>query len=448
MSALLDSLDAIDAAVGPFCEDLRPADVGPTEAAAGIERLAHIERQVAGAKLRLIDCLDESVIGDDREGARTRWLAPRTRQSTRDAGRDVAVAEAIAALPATEAALRRGDLSAAQAHEVTSAAVLDPSAEAGLLHLARHGSLAELKRAAKKVRAAATDDDDKGKDAHANRDLGAGSDEESGEGWFHGHGTTTAVAELLALLEPWVQAEFDRARREGRRERRGALMFDALINALRFAAACRRGRITGTGPLPAGPASWPYGPAGTAPPPSGPDGPVTWPSGPPVNILVRVDLTTILRGHAIAGETCEIDGLGPVPLAALREWFPQAAIDLIIAKGQDVFNVTHLGRSTNARQQVALDWIGGQCTRLGCGATRHLQIDHRIDWSTIHITELANLDWLCIPDHNRKTRRGWALIAGTGRRRMVPLDDPEPPRQRTAGRHPRDHRRPPTVHAA
>jgi len=130
-------------AVGPFCQDLRPADVGPAEAAAGIERLAHIERQVAGAKIRMIECLDESVIGDDREGARTRWLAPRTRQSTRDAGRDVAVAEALAALLATEAALRRGELSAAQAHEVTSAAVLDPSAEAELLHLARPGSLAD-----------------------------------------------------------------------------------------------------------------------------------------------------------------------------------------------------------------------------------------------------------------------------------------------------------------
>ena len=56
------------------------------------------------------------------------------------------------------------------------------------------------------------------------------------------------MAELLAHLEPWVQAEFDRARKEGRRERRGAFMFDALLNALRFAAACRRGRVTGKGP--------------------------------------------------------------------------------------------------------------------------------------------------------------------------------------------------------
>ncbi len=413
MTGGLAALDGVEATFGPFCQDLDPRALTPAEAASGIERLAHLERQAAGARLRLAEQVDESIVGDG-ESDKARWLAQRTGQSTRDAGRDLGVTDALAGLDATDAALRSGELSAAQAHEVASAAVLDPSAEAGLLGLAREGSLAELKRAAKKVRAAATDNDKKARDAHEHRDLAAGADEETGEGWFHGHGPTTSVAELLAHLEPWVQAEFDRARKEGRRERRGAFMFDALLAALRFAAACRRGHLTGKGP---DPASWPHGP----------DGAVSWPAGPPVNILVRVDLTTILRGHAIAGETCEIDGLGPVPLAALREWFPQAAIDLIITKGVDVFNVTHLGRNLNARQQTVMDWLGEQCTRLGCPATRNLQIDHRVDWAKIHITEIANLDKLCITDHNRKTREGWSLVEGTGRRRMVPPDDPDHP---------------------
>lgn len=419
MTDVFAPLDEVEATFGPFCRDLDPRAVEPAEAASGIERLARVEKWAAGARLRLAEQIDESVVGEG-ENNKARWLAQRTGQSTRDAARDLGVTDALSELDATEAALRNGELSADQAHEVASAAVLDPSAEGDLLGLAREGSLAELKRAAKKVRAAATDNEKKAKDAQEHRDLAAGSDEETGEGWFHGHGPTTAVAELLAHLEPWVQAEFDKARKDGRRERRGALLFDALLASLRFAAACRRGRITGTGPLPDGPASWPYGP-------EGPDGPVTWPSGPPVNILARVDLTTILRGHAIAGETCEIDGLGPVPLAALREWFPQAAIDLIITKGVGVFNVTYLGRSTNARQQTVMDWLGEQCSRLGCPATHKLQIDHRVDWHKIHITEIANLDKLCIPDHNRKTRDGWSLVEGTGRRRMVPPDHPDHP---------------------
>jgi hypothetical protein len=134
------------------------------------------------------------------------------------------------------------------------------------------------------------------------------------------------------------------------------------------------------------------------------------------------------RGHTRAGETCEIDGLGPVPVAALRDLLPQAAIDLIVTNGVDVWNVTHLGRRATARQQVVLDWLGVECTRAGCGATRHLQVDHRVEWARVKVTELANLDWLCVPCHRRKTHQGWALVDGTGKRPMVPPDHPDHPR--------------------
>jgi len=154
--------------------------------------------------------------------------------------------------------------------------------------------------------------------------------------------------------------------------------------------------------------------------------------GPPATILVRADLSAIRRGHTIPGETCEIDGLGPIPVETLRELFPQAAIDLIITKGVNVFNVTHLGRNVNARQQTVMDWLGEQCTRLGCPATRKLQIDHRVDWHKIHITELHNLDKLCVDCHRRKTHDGWALVHGKGKRRMVPPDDPAHPKNSNA----------------
>jgi len=102
------------------------------------------------------------------------------------------------------------------------------------------------------------------------------------------------------------------------------------------------------------------------------------------------------------------------------------------AAGVDVFNVTHFGRRATARQQVVLDWSGVQCTRQGCGATRHLQVDHRIDWAHTHLTELRALDWLCVPCHRRKTHQGWALVDGTGRRPMVPPDDPAHPKNANA----------------
>ena len=402
---MFPSLEPIERGLRSYCRALRPDDLTGQGAASAIERLARIEKLAAGARIRLARRVDESAAGAEGDEAREQWLAKTTGQSRKDAAKDIEASEQLDALPATDKAVREGELSPTQAREVASAAGADPTAELELLDTARNASVPELRRKAKRVRAAATDEADKADRAHQHRDLSSGTDEESGEAWAHAKGPTTSIAEMLAHLEPWVQARFDRARRQGRRERRGALAYDALLDALRYASACR---------------------GGTAPTPGG-DGSGPGPVGPPAKILARLDVTAALRGHTVAGETCEIDGLGPVPVEALRRLLPQATIDLILTNGVDVFNVTHLGRRANARQQIVLDWFGGQCSRLGCSATRHLQVDHRIDWATIKITELRNLDWLCVADHRRKSHEGWALVAGRGKRRMVPPEHPDHP---------------------
>lgn len=410
MSARFAPVRAARLGVTPFLKGLEPDRYTGAEAAEGIKEIAKLEKLLAGARIRLAKRIDDSVAGAEGEDGPGKWLANQTGQSPKDAAKDIETSEKLDDLDATDEALANGDLSPTQAHEVSSAAAADPSAEQGLLETAKNASVPELQRKAKKVRAAATNNEDKAKQAHDNRDLYSGVDEEAGEGWFHGKGPAARVAQMLAFLEPWIQAEFAKARREGRYERRGAYAFDALLAALGFAAACRTGNA-GTG---------------------GSSGPKGGPVGPPANILVRADLSAILRGETVAGETCEIDGLGPVPVAALLELLPQAAIDLILTDGVDVFNVTHFGRRANARQQVVLDWFGGECSRRGCPATRHLQVDHRIDWATIEITELRNLDWLCVDCHRLKTHDGWALVPGQGKRRMVPPDDPAHPKNSNA----------------
>jgi hypothetical protein len=396
---MFDDLRTVARLLRRICRRLDPSRFTAAQAAAAIDLLMVIERLAAGARLRLAKRIDESVAGAEGEGGRARWLARHTGQDTKTAEKDLAASEQLDGLDATDQALRDGELSPTQAHEVTSGATADPAAEATLLGTARQGSVPELRRQAKKVRAAATNTEDKARRAHERRDLASGVDEDEGEGWIHLRGPKAVIAAMLALLEPWIQAEFAKARREGRRERRGAYGFDAFGAALRFAAAARAG--------------------GTV----RPDHPV----GAPATILARVDVTALRRGHTIAGETCEIDGLGPVSVEDLRQLLPQAGIDLIVTNGLDVFNVTHLGRRANSRQQVVLDWIGTECSRLGCSATRHLQVDHRIDWAKVKVTELANLDVYCPHDHALKTYEGWALVAGTGKRRMVPPDDPDHP---------------------
>ena len=407
MSGRFAPVRAARLGVTPFLKGLEPERYTGAEAAEGIKEIAKLERLLAGARIRLAKRIDDSVSGAEGEDGPESWLAKQTGQSPKDAAKDIDTSKTLDDLDATDEALANGDLSPTQAHEVSSAAATDPSAEKGLLETAKSSSVPELRRKAKKVRAAATNNEDKAKAAHENRDLYSGVDEETGEAWFHGKGPADRVAQILAHLEPWIQAEFAKARREGRYERRGAYAFDALGEALAFAAECRAG---GTGSAPAGQSR----------------------VGPPATILVQADLTAIRRGHTIPGETCEIDGLGPVSIEALRAFLPQAAIDLILTDGIDVFNVTHFGRRANAKQQVVLDWFGGECSRRGCTATRHLQVDHRIDWATIKITELRNLDWLCVDCHRRKTHHGWALVHGKGKRRMVPPDDPAHPKNSNA----------------
>ena len=52
-----------------------------------------------------------------------------------------------------------------------------------------------------------------------------------------------------------------------------------------------------------------------------------------------------------------------------------------------------------------------------------MEFDHRTDWARVKVTELANLDLLCDHHHDLKTLEKWALVAGTGRRPMVPPTD-------------------------
>ena len=127
---------------------------------------------------------------------------------------------------------------------------------------------------------------------------------------------------------------------------------------------------------------------------------------------------------------CEIIGLGPIPVSVARELLGDAILKLVITKGVDVANVTHLGRSATVAQQVALWWKSAACTVLGCTRTQRLENDHRYEWVKTKRTRVDELDPLCSHHHDLKTRDNWAFIEGEGPRPMVPPEDPRHPRNR------------------
>jgi hypothetical protein len=144
------------------------------------------------------------------------------------------------------------------------------------------------------------------------------------------------------------------------------------------------------------------------------------PSGANAKIIVRIDHTALVRGYPVAGETCEIDGIGTVDVASVQAWMTDAFVAAVLTDGTDITRVVHLGRRPTALQTTALQADGIRCARLGCGRTEGLQIDHRIDWSRTKHTRLGELDWLCRYDHSLKTLYGWTLEPGPGPRRMLP----------------------------
>ncbi|MET0711929.1 MAG: HNH endonuclease signature motif containing protein, partial [Jiangellaceae bacterium] len=102
---------------------------------------------------------------------------------------------------------------------------------------------------------------------------------------------------------------------------------------------------------------------------------------------------------------------------------------LIITDGVDVLNVTHLGRGPTAAQRAALLWMNPTCSVDGCHRTR-VEWDHREPWAQTRHTRLDELDPLCSFHHDLKTRLGWALALGKGKRAFVPPDDPRHPSYR------------------
>ena len=214
---------------------------------------------------------------------------------------------------------------------------------------------------------------------------------------LHARGTVDQGARFEQAIAPILDQIFETNRNAATREPREAYAFDALVEV-----ATREPDVE------------------SADKPARPK--------PQYMSLVRVDYTALARGDVDGEEVCEIAGLGPIPVSTARDLLGESILKLVITKGVDVANVTHLGRKATIAQQVALWWRDPICKREGCPHAARLEIDHTDDWATTHVTCLDRLDRLCGLDHWLKTVLGWALTEGTGRRPMVPPNDPRHPK--------------------
>ena len=312
------------------------------------------------------------------------YLAQQTGTTVSAVGAALRMASQVQELPAVGEAARRGALSPAQVAAVTSAASVAPGEQDRLLADAVRLSLKELQSECGATRAAHTDAQAMRKRIHAGRGLSTWTDAEG-----RGHLKAQGPAETIASIAARVNAERDRiftaARKEGRAEPTEAYSFDALEAICLGDAAAASVKYKG---------------------------------------IIRVDLDTLLRGHPIDGETCDVAGI-PVAVSAVEELLSLQSTFLtaVITKGEAVAGVLHHGRAPTAKQQTALEWLHATCAVEGCSQSARLQRDHREDWAKTKVTSLDLLDLLCAFHHGLKTTKGWGLVEGRGKRPFVAPDD-------------------------
>jgi hypothetical protein len=280
--------------------------------------------------------------------------------------------------PRIAALLRDGSLSVPEASEITRAAeragALAAEATADLLDVAADpkASFSRLRKAAGAVQSPDPADDEKRTEAaRARRGWRSWVDAE-GVGHLHAQGPPDAIALLVSRCQARADSLFRAARGAGQRHSPGAYRFDALMSFFDTATP---------------------GGAGSA--------------KARVDMLIRLDFAALLRGVALPGETCEIAGIGAVPVSSAVEYLGEAALKFILTDALDIKAVAHYGRNIRSPLRSALAWKYRSCAEAGCDATLGLEVDHLLPVGKAGMTSLDNLAPKCHYHHDQKTRRDY-----------------------------------------
>jgi len=303
------------------------------------------------------------------------WLAEISGTSELVAEQQLQTAERLDDCVATEAKLRDGTLSLAQAQQITKGAAADPGAETKLLGVAQQHGFRALREEQERTVAAATDMERAQAKAHRERHLRTWVDGAATRGSFSG--PTDEVNRLLTALKPFERARFTQGRQANERDNHDAYRFDAL---LRMADCAGR---PGAGPKRSKTKD------------------VT---------RVRVDLAALTRGTTEPGEVCEIPGVGPVPVSVARATLSHGLLELVITDGVDVQTVVSTTRHVPAALKIAIAERDQRCKVRGCDRTDHLERHHTTRVADGGLTTYEGLGNTC-PDHHHLIHdKGYEIV--------------------------------------
>jgi Domain of unknown function (DUF222) len=355
------------------------------EAVRLVEECAEAERLLAALRVVVTVSLENKAVWR-REGFRSvaAWMAAKAGTSVGPAVATLEMAKLLEKFPRLAAAFRDGLLSEAQAKEIAEVVSEVPDAEEQLVEAAQKLTLRGLREECQRVEAAALiDEDERHRRVHKQRHTRGWV--RKGVGHFKAEMTPGELAQVMAGLDARTGDIVEEAIQGRWFESREAHSVDALLDLVR------------------------------------PDSPA--PAKPSTVVHVVVDYEALIRGHTVTGETCEIPGVGPIPVSVARAMSQDAILKVLVTKGVDVVTVAHAGYTIPTHLRTALDVRDPKCIVPGCDQHRRLQKDHRNTFSRTGVTRLEDLAHLCPWHHYMKTYLGYSYRGGPGAWEWIPPED-------------------------
>lgn len=386
---MIDALGSLIAVLKGCVEGLDTDELSGEEAMALCSRFAEIER--LGAAGRLVAAARVAATEEWRRGgwrSAADWVGrlvgldpERVKESLETQGR-------LAGCPVVAAALRAGRLSEGQAQAIVDALAARPELEEELVRFAAENSLRRLREECRRVKTASSSAAEECAEVYRGRAFKtwAGRD---GAFCFSGRTTGPAGAEFRARVEERTAKLLDATRHDGRREPFEALALDALVELVTEERGAAPGR-----------------------------------TGPKTTVIVHVAYEALLRGSLADGETCEIKGLGPIPVEVVRRMAADSVLRVLVTRGGQPMAVTPGVRTIPRALRLLIEARDRTCVIKGCDVSRGLQIDHCQDFALLGPTDLENCAALCARHHDMKTYLGFRRVRDAGGDwNLVPPDD-------------------------
>jgi hypothetical protein len=310
------------------------------------------------------------------------WMAAASGTTIGGARAELEACKATGRLPATTAALARGEVSLAEAAEIARAAHDLPGSEDMLLDLAKRTGLGALREEARRIVLRASSPDDLHKRQCEARHFRHWTDP-LGMVRFSG----ALIPELGVGIMNRIEAEAARLRRAARSAARDAEHPTAAHPAAEpfeaYAADALVSLLAGEGSAGRGKAE----------------------------VVYVADIRAVMRGHAHPGEPCHIVGGGPVSVRSVDQAALDAFIKVALHDGTKVVSIAHYGRHLPAKLRSALqlgrppDFEGVRCSVLGCERRYNVEWDHVDPVANGGMTSYDNLQPRCNVHHWEKTER-------------------------------------------